>query len=253
MPDPTRGRLSRPGRPSPHQPIPRPPSRQCSGSPRWRRTGPGGLRPVEGGIGPMDERQRVVGAGPSATAEPIETPTRTERSCTWIGRATAVLIRSPTSSTLRCGDTAGQQHGELVTAEPGHQVGGSGGFLEPPRDLHQHPVAGQMAEVVVDLLEPVQVDQQQRHGLVRAAQLRRADSAAAPAGSPGSPPRSTGRCRPTRSGWRPRSSRIGRPPWPAPAAATALAGPAAMTAGIGAVSARAAMAICRRQSTKYSR
>jgi hypothetical protein len=51
----------------------------------------------------------------------------------------------------------GQQEGELVAAEPGHQrvVGQTAG--EPLRDLLQQPVARAMPQRVVDLFEVVQV------------------------------------------------------------------------------------------------
>jgi hypothetical protein len=61
----------------------------------------------------------------------------------------------------------GEQHGELVAAEPGHGVGGSHDRLESRRDLAEHEVAVVVAEGVVDLLEPVEVEEQ--HGAAAAA------------------------------------------------------------------------------------
>ncbi len=50
------------------------------------------------------------------------------------------------------------QRDELVAAEPrDHLAGGGGAGLEPVGDLDQEPVAGGVAEAVVDGLEPVQV------------------------------------------------------------------------------------------------
>ena len=55
-----------------------------------------------------------------------------------------------------------QQHGELVAAEPGERVAAAQRAAQPGGDLAQQPVAVVVAERVVDLLEPVEVDQQQR-------------------------------------------------------------------------------------------
>jgi hypothetical protein len=56
----------------------------------------------------------------------------------------------------------GEQDGELVAAEPGHGVVAADRALEPPGHLDQQQVARVVAEVVVDLLEPVEVEHQ--HG-----------------------------------------------------------------------------------------
>jgi hypothetical protein len=55
----------------------------------------------------------------------------------------------------------GQQDGELVAAEAGDGVGAAQRAGEPPGDLDQQRVAAAVAQGVVDVLEPVQVDQQQ--------------------------------------------------------------------------------------------
>ncbi len=52
---------------------------------------------------------------------------------------------------------AGQQTGELVAAQPGHQVG-AGERGEPLRHADQHLVSGGVSVAVVDLLEVVQVE-----------------------------------------------------------------------------------------------
>ena len=49
-------------------------------------------------------------------------------------------------------------HDELVAAEPTDRVRRAGATPEPLPGLHQDPVAGVVAEVVVDELDPVQVD-----------------------------------------------------------------------------------------------
>ncbi len=56
---------------------------------------------------------------------------------------------------------AGQQHGELVTAEPGNGVDLPHGAGQPAADEHEQVVPHVVAEGVVDLLEAVEVEQQQ--------------------------------------------------------------------------------------------
>ncbi len=53
----------------------------------------------------------------------------------------------------------GQEHGELVAAEAGGLGVLGQGLAEPVGDLEEQPVAGEMAQRVVDRAEPVQVDQ----------------------------------------------------------------------------------------------
>lgn len=66
----------------------------------------------------------------------------------------------PVRGHRRCGQPA-QQDGELVAAEPGHQVARAGRGTQPVGHLHQYAVAGAVPEGVVDLLEVVEVDQHQ--------------------------------------------------------------------------------------------
>ena len=70
---------------------------------------------------------------------------------------------------------AGLEHDrELVAAEPRERVVVAQQLLQPRADLAQHLVAGVVAERVVELLEAVEVDQQQRELVaVRAARLDR--------------------------------------------------------------------------------
>ena len=49
-------------------------------------------------------------------------------------------------------------HGELVAAEPRHDVACADAFLQPPAGEAQEPVPGRMPERVVDLLEPVEIE-----------------------------------------------------------------------------------------------
>ena len=70
---------------------------------------------------------------------------------------------------------ARQQHRELVAAEAGEDVVGPQDAAQARADLGEHGVAGVVAERVVELLEAVDVDDQQRQRLVafaRAGQVR---------------------------------------------------------------------------------
>ncbi len=53
-----------------------------------------------------------------------------------------------------------QQHHKLVAPEPGHDVGGGNAAAEPAGHFHQHVIAGQVPQDVVDFLEIVQVNEQ---------------------------------------------------------------------------------------------
>ena len=55
-----------------------------------------------------------------------------------------------------------QHHGEFVAAEAGDRVRVADGVLEPPRDHPEDVVAGAVAQRVVDALEGVEVEDQQR-------------------------------------------------------------------------------------------
>ena len=51
---------------------------------------------------------------------------------------------------------------ELVTAVAGDECSFSGGILQAARDVDQHPVAGGVPVSVVDPLEAVEIDEDQR-------------------------------------------------------------------------------------------
>ena len=97
-------------------------------------------------------------------------------------------MRVATRSASRLVDDLGQQRDELVAAEPAdrleravranadaleraleHLVGVAHARAQAARDLHQQLVAGAVAERVVDDLEAVEVDQQQRDLVAQAA------------------------------------------------------------------------------------
>ena len=70
-------------------------------------------------------------------------------------------MRSPTESgALAAG--IGQHQGELVAAEAGDDVRFAGADADDRRGLDQRRAAGQMPVRVVDPLEPVEIDEQQR-------------------------------------------------------------------------------------------
>ena len=82
-----------------------------------------------------------------------------------VGDLERALERRPQAQAGRArrGLVAGRQHdGELVAAEARQRVVGAQQLREPRPDLLQDLVAGVMAQRVVELLEAVEVDQQQR-------------------------------------------------------------------------------------------
>ena len=129
-------------------------------------SGVGLLGGVHGDVGPLQQLLGVVAvfgvqrhpdAGLDVHGQPVE----------WERLLEGVLeLPGHRNRALGRGD-AGQQHCELVAAEPSDGVDLPQRGLEPLPDLEQELVAVVVAEGVVDLLEPVQVDEQQR----RRAQL----------------------------------------------------------------------------------
>ena len=105
----------------------------------------------------------------------MPTLARTSRVRPWErnGSSIARPSASATTSRLLDGGADRQQHGELVAADAGHEVGAGHGGLQARADLAQQAVARGVAERVVELLEVVEVDQQQRElGLDRAGRGR---------------------------------------------------------------------------------
>jgi hypothetical protein len=68
----------------------------------------------------------------------------------------AQLLQDPLGHPVELKIVAGvfDEHGELVPAEAGHGVAGPHARLQPLGHLDEQPVAGGVAEAVVDLLEP---------------------------------------------------------------------------------------------------
>ncbi|MDQ3454152.1 MAG: hypothetical protein M3513_01435 [Actinomycetota bacterium] len=84
---------------------------------------------------------------------------------------------------LRRGEPLGQDD-ELVSTEAGHAVGRAAGGLEPVGHRDQHFVTDVVTQGVVDVLEPVQVQQQQGDGTGVARQPGQGLAAAFPQGGP---------------------------------------------------------------------
>ena len=64
---------------------------------------------------------------------------------------------------------AHREHDELVAADAGDRVGLADDCLEPAGERSQHGIAGTVAADVVDVLEAVEVDGDQRERLARAS------------------------------------------------------------------------------------
>ena len=80
---------------------------------------------------------------------------------TWKERSSAARSRRP--AVAAAASSPGLQHDrELVAAQPGERVLVAQQLAQPRADLPQHLVARVVAERVVELLEAVEVDEQQR-------------------------------------------------------------------------------------------
>ena len=95
------------------------------------------------------------------------------RSAMWYGWA--ITSRRPRGQRLHVAGAGKplQHHGELVAAEAGHDVAGAHGAPDAVGHFLQEPVAGVVAERVVDDLERVQVEEEQRHLAAVAARAGR--------------------------------------------------------------------------------
>ena len=82
-------------------------------------------------------------------------------------------MRAATVSASARADDRLDEHRELVAAEAGHRVAGADRVAQPVGDLDQQLVAGGVAEAVVDLLEAVEVQEQDRHVVGAAAAVQR--------------------------------------------------------------------------------
>ena len=147
-----------------------------------------GLGRVHGDVGALHQRldvaavlgeHRDADAGAHEQRQALEAERLLDRA----GEAAGDLLG------LLDGGAGREQDGELVAADAGHELGVGHAGLQPRADLAQEPVAGLVAERVVELLEVVEVDQQQRElGLVGAGgggRVLEAGEQAAAVGEPG--------------------------------------------------------------------
>ena len=68
----------------------------------------------------------------------------------------------------------GREHDELVTGDPRHEIAVADGVDDSSGDGNEQLVAGLVSHDVVDVLEPVEIDEQQRNvgrGVVRQSTL----------------------------------------------------------------------------------
>jgi hypothetical protein len=114
---------------------------------------------VHGHVGVLEQFRGVVAvlgidrdpdAGVQVEGDPVDAEGLLQRHAQLVGHRAGSL-----------GSGARQQDGELVPAEPGDGVGFPQRPCEPLADLDEEQIAMMVAEGVVDLLEPVQVQQQQ--------------------------------------------------------------------------------------------
>ena len=89
-------------------------------------------------------------------------PTRTSMPLSGNGTSRVAIRASARRSHLGDGGDAFHQHGELVAAQARHGVRGARGLDDALRHRLQQPVAGIVAERVVDVLEVVQVEEHDR-------------------------------------------------------------------------------------------
>ena len=84
------------------------------------------------------------------------------------GSAIALRSLSATASAAALVGRALAQHAELVAAEPGDELALADDVVEPGRDDRQELVPPVMAERVVDLLEPLEIDEEDGQSLLLA-------------------------------------------------------------------------------------
>ena len=109
---------------------------------------------------------RASPAEPWAKAMPTLAPIETvcsPRSKAWLEAVDDALRRGLGAERLL---GAGLHDGELVASQPHDQVVLADAALQPPGDGAEQRVPGGVAEGVVDRLEPVEIDAEQRHGRI---------------------------------------------------------------------------------------
>ena len=96
-------------------------------------------------------------------------PDRGRRGQWWCERSADGVFEVAGDRLGRLSPRLRQEDAELVAADPRREVGPTQALLDRDRDLSQRLVTALVAEAVVDRLEVVQVEQQQRQGRVVAA------------------------------------------------------------------------------------
>ena len=127
-----------------------------------RRADGVGLGAVERDLGLLEQVERLVRSAACRSRCPRLAPTETSVPSRSNGAPSGGL--DPDRHALRLADAAdrAQQDPELVRAEPRDGVGRTGRPDQPPADLGEEQVAGRVAQALVDHLEPVEVEQDQR-------------------------------------------------------------------------------------------
>ena len=100
---------------------------------------------------------------------PMLVRTGTSRRPMLTGAPKTAMIRSSSADRAGISLDAVEQDGELVAAQPCRHVGRAHGRVEPPGDGGQQLVAGGVTEMVVDHLEVVQIEIENRDGAAAAA------------------------------------------------------------------------------------
>src|SRR4051794_27840715 len=111
-----------------------------------RAVAPAALGPVEGGVGALDQVHGLLGSGPGRQAGRDRLVVRGDRAQALDERGGGL------------GPAVREQHRELLASVAGQQVAGAELCLPRLRRLAQAAVARRMAVAVVELLEPVEVE-----------------------------------------------------------------------------------------------
>ena len=100
---------------------------------------------------------------------PTLTVEKTSWAPTWNGQRGGLVDAAPPRSRRPPAPlTSSTRIGELVAAQAGQRVALAQAGLQPPRGLHEQVVAGRVAQPVVDRLEVVEVEEEDREGVALA-------------------------------------------------------------------------------------
>ena len=113
-------------------------------------------------VGVAEQRLRACPAASAASVMPMLTVKKCSPLSRTSGRLTAAASRSATSVAPRAAVDVGADDDELVAAQARDRVGRAHRGGQPGRQREQHLVAGGVAERVVDHLEAVEVEHEDR-------------------------------------------------------------------------------------------